>query len=64
MRITAAVLREQSAPLSIEPLELDAPGAGEVLVERYRRSRTPKAALGVSFSKRVVLRQTRGAVLQ
>jgi S-(hydroxymethyl)glutathione dehydrogenase / alcohol dehydrogenase len=33
MHITAAVLREQGAPLTIEPLELDAPGAGEVLVE-------------------------------
>jgi len=33
MRITAAVLREQGKPLTIEPLELHAPGAGEVLVE-------------------------------
>src|SRR6185436_554505 len=33
MKITAAVLREQGQPLTIESLELDAPGAGEVLVE-------------------------------
>ena len=33
MKITAAVLREQGKPLTIEPLELDAPEAGEVLVE-------------------------------
>jgi S-(hydroxymethyl)glutathione dehydrogenase/alcohol dehydrogenase len=33
MHINAAVLREQGAPLAIETLELDAPEAGEVLVE-------------------------------
>src|SRR6185369_11548709 len=33
MRVTAAVLREQGSPLTIESLELDAPGRGEVLVE-------------------------------
>ncbi len=33
MNIKAAVLREQGAPLTIEPLELDAPESGEVLVE-------------------------------
>lgn len=33
MRMHAAVLREQGRPLSIESVELAAPGAGEVLVE-------------------------------
>jgi S-(hydroxymethyl)glutathione dehydrogenase/alcohol dehydrogenase len=33
MNITAAVLRAQGSPLTIEHLELDAPGPGEVLVE-------------------------------
>jgi S-(hydroxymethyl)glutathione dehydrogenase/alcohol dehydrogenase len=33
VRITAAVLREQGKPLTIEPLDLDRPAAGEVLVE-------------------------------
>ena len=33
MEVTAAVLREQGSPLTIESLELDAPEAGEVLVE-------------------------------
>jgi S-(hydroxymethyl)glutathione dehydrogenase/alcohol dehydrogenase len=33
MKITAAVLRQQGAPLTIEPLEIDAPESGEVLVE-------------------------------
>ena len=33
MKITAAVLREQGQPLLIESIELDSPGAGEVLVE-------------------------------
>src|SRR3954467_3650022 len=33
MRIHAAVLWEQGQPLSVEPAELDVPGAGEVLVE-------------------------------
>jgi S-(hydroxymethyl)glutathione dehydrogenase / alcohol dehydrogenase len=33
MHIHAAVLWEQGQPLSVEPVELDAPGAGEVLVE-------------------------------
>jgi S-(hydroxymethyl)glutathione dehydrogenase / alcohol dehydrogenase len=33
MQIEAAILWEQSQPLSIEPAELDAPGPGEVLVE-------------------------------
>jgi hypothetical protein len=29
MKITAAILWEQGAPLSIEPAEIDAPGPGE-----------------------------------
>src|SRR5205809_4781818 len=33
MKINAAILWEQGAPLSVEEAELDAPGAGEVLVE-------------------------------
>jgi S-(hydroxymethyl)glutathione dehydrogenase/alcohol dehydrogenase len=33
MRIHAAILWEQGTPLSVEPAELDAPAAGEVLVE-------------------------------
>ena len=33
MRIQAAILWEQGAPLSVEAAELDAPGPGEVLVE-------------------------------
>src|SRR5262245_43354083 len=33
MQIRAAILWEQSQPLSVEPAELDAPGPGEVLVE-------------------------------
>ena len=33
MKINAAVLREPGAPLAVESLELDAPEAGEVLVE-------------------------------
>jgi Zn-dependent alcohol dehydrogenase len=33
MRIHAAILWEQGKPLSVEPAELDGPGAGEVLVE-------------------------------
>jgi S-(hydroxymethyl)glutathione dehydrogenase/alcohol dehydrogenase len=33
MKITAAILWEQGAPLTVEPAELDAPGPGEVLVE-------------------------------
>jgi S-(hydroxymethyl)glutathione dehydrogenase / alcohol dehydrogenase len=33
MKINAAVLRTPGSPLTIEPLELDAPEAGEVLVE-------------------------------
>jgi S-(hydroxymethyl)glutathione dehydrogenase / alcohol dehydrogenase len=33
MRIHAAILWEQGTPLSVEPAELDGPGAGEVLVE-------------------------------
>jgi S-(hydroxymethyl)glutathione dehydrogenase/alcohol dehydrogenase len=33
MRIHAAILWEQGSPLSVEDAELDAPGAGEVLVE-------------------------------
>lgn len=33
MRITAAVAREAEQPFSLEELELDAPGAGEVLVK-------------------------------
>src|ERR1700704_6157953 len=33
MDIQAAILWEQGQPLSVEPAELDAPGAGEVLVE-------------------------------
>jgi len=33
VNITAAVLREQGKPLTIESLDLDVPGAGEVLVE-------------------------------
>jgi S-(hydroxymethyl)glutathione dehydrogenase/alcohol dehydrogenase len=33
MHITAAILWEQGAPLSVEPVELDPPEAGEVLVE-------------------------------
>ena len=33
MDIQAAILWEQKQPLSVEPAELDAPGAGEVLVE-------------------------------
>jgi S-(hydroxymethyl)glutathione dehydrogenase/alcohol dehydrogenase len=33
MNVNAAVLRVQGSPLTIEPLELDAPEAGEVLVE-------------------------------
>ena len=33
MRTRAAVLREQGKPLSVEPIEIDAPGPGEVLVE-------------------------------
>src|SRR3954454_19009944 len=33
MRIDAAILWEQATPLSVESVELDAPGAGEVLVE-------------------------------
>jgi S-(hydroxymethyl)glutathione dehydrogenase/alcohol dehydrogenase len=33
MRIHAAILWEQGSPLSVEPVELDAPGPGEVLVE-------------------------------
>src|SRR5262245_30954280 len=33
MNISAAVLRTQGSPLTIEQLELDAPGPGEVLVE-------------------------------
>jgi S-(hydroxymethyl)glutathione dehydrogenase/alcohol dehydrogenase len=33
MQIHAAILWEQGSPLSVEPVELDAPGPGEVLVE-------------------------------
>jgi S-(hydroxymethyl)glutathione dehydrogenase/alcohol dehydrogenase len=33
MKVNAAVLRAQGSPLTIEQLELDAPGPGEVLVE-------------------------------
>src|SRR5262252_5089341 len=33
MRINAAVLWEQGRPLSVERIEIGAPGAGEVLVE-------------------------------
>jgi S-(hydroxymethyl)glutathione dehydrogenase/alcohol dehydrogenase len=33
MRIHAAILWQQGMPLSVEPAELDGPGAGEVLVE-------------------------------
>jgi S-(hydroxymethyl)glutathione dehydrogenase/alcohol dehydrogenase len=33
MRINAAILWEQAQPLSVEPVELDPPGPGEVLVE-------------------------------
>jgi len=33
MRMHAAILWEQGQPLSVEPVELDAPGPGEVLVE-------------------------------
>jgi S-(hydroxymethyl)glutathione dehydrogenase / alcohol dehydrogenase len=33
MRIHAAILWEQGTPLSVEPAELEGPGAGEVLVE-------------------------------
>ena len=33
MKISAAVLRAPAAPLAIETLDLDPPGAGEVLVE-------------------------------
>ena len=33
MKTTAAILWERGQPLSIEEADLDAPGAGEVLVE-------------------------------
>ena len=33
MRINAAILWEQTQPLSVEPVQLDPPGAGEVLIE-------------------------------
>lgn len=33
MQITAAILWERGKPMSIEPAELDPPGAGEILVE-------------------------------
>ncbi|HZR24618.1 MAG TPA: Zn-dependent alcohol dehydrogenase [Vicinamibacterales bacterium] len=33
MRINAAVLWEQGKPLSVEPIEIDGPGPGEVLIE-------------------------------
>src|SRR5262245_20347782 len=33
MKINAAILWEPGQPLSVEPVELDAPGPGEVLVE-------------------------------
>ena len=47
MQITAAVMREHGRPLSIEPLELDEPRAGEVLIRME--------AVGICGSDRHVL---------
>jgi len=45
MKINAAILWEQGKPLSVEETELDAPQAGEVLVE------VKSATLGMTWNE-------------
>ena len=48
MRIQAAILWEAAQPLSVEPVELDAPGPDEVLVEEIDEDGTMVLELEVA----------------